>query len=198
MVFDGQITHFNWSQTELTSPSNAQPLQTSAFAIQQVFKVERIGTHCEHSVSIHGPFVRGSIPVELEPVAVRIVQIQSKADTVIAGSIQLDSRTLQPSKCIRERGFRWVANRSMKKSRRTAWWWGTATTLPCVEADMMVIVASCEERCLSAISLLELEAKDVLIKCDGALEIGNFEVNVTDVGAWIDGFLHVTVLRTGL
>jgi hypothetical protein len=55
-----------------------------------------------------------------------------------------------------------------------------------VRADVVVIAARGEERGLVAHALGETETEDTVVEGDGPLEVGDFEVDVADVGACRD------------
>ena len=64
---------------------------------------------------------------------------------------------------------------------------GAALALPGVEPDVVVVAAGGEECGAVTQALRHLEAEHVAIEADGALEVGDLEVDVTDARAGFDG-----------
>ena len=59
----------------------------------------------------------------------------------------------------------------------------------------MVIAAGRDEGRLVAVAQLQLEAEHAAVEVEGAVEIGDLEVNVADVDVRIDGaWLHTAIL----
>src|SRR5437016_1747161 len=59
-------------------------------------------------------------------------------------------------------------------------------TLPGVEADVVVVAASGEKGCAPHVEE-QVEAQVVAIEADRALQVGDFEVDVSDTGLGWDG-----------
>src|SRR4051794_30053794 len=62
-----------------------------------------------------------------------------------------------------------------------------APALPGVEADVVVVAAGRDEGGLGAIALHQREAEHAAIEIEGALDVGDLEVDVADPGAGRDG-----------
>jgi hypothetical protein len=70
--------------------------------------------------------------------------------------------------------------------------------MPGVQTDMMMVAASREERGLLAVHHGDLKAKELVIKCESALQIGHLEVDVPDAylcGNCILTHQLITVIR---
>jgi hypothetical protein len=56
----------------------------------------------------------------------------------------------------------------------------------------MVIPAGAQKRCRITHALGQLESEHAGIKRDGAFEIGHLQMDVPDVGAWVDSLRHTS------
>src|SRR5215218_9416050 len=70
----------------------------------------------------------------------------------------------------------------------------TALAFPCVQPDVMVIPARREERGLVAHPRHLLESEHVAVEIDRAVEVGDLQMHMTDIYAWINGFAHVAIV----
>jgi hypothetical protein len=60
---------------------------------------------------------------------------------------------------------------------------------------MVVIAAGRKERCLLAVHHGDLEPQQIVIKSEGALQVGHLEVDVTDTYLWRNGIVaHIIVV----
>ena len=75
----------------------------------------------------------------------------------------------------------------MEKTRRAGRGGRTAGAFPGIQADVVMIAPRADEGGLAAEALLQLEAEDAAIEGEGAVDIGNLEMNVADIDARIDG-----------
>ena len=62
-----------------------------------------------------------------------------------------------------------------------------AFALPGIQPDVVVIAARRNERRLVAVALHDLEAEHAAIKSQRAVEVGDFQMDVSDAGASDDG-----------
>jgi hypothetical protein len=77
--------------------------------------------------------------------------------------------------------------------------WAATEGLPGVEADVMVVAAGREEGGGVAEAGGDVEAEDAVVEVQGALEVGDLEVDVAYVDAWGDGWNgHVVLIGAGV
>jgi hypothetical protein len=55
-----------------------------------------------------------------------------------------------------------------------------------VEADVMVVATRCDKRRAASVTLRQLEAEYAAVKTEGAVEVGNLQVDVADPHTGID------------
>ncbi len=61
-----------------------------------------------------------------------------------------------------------------------------AKAFPGIQADVMVIATSGDEGRLAAVTLSELKAEDAAVEIQGAIQVGDFQVDVADADAGMD------------
>ena len=113
---------------------------------------------------------------------------------MIARSIERDLRGEEPAKCVRELRAVRVKNREVEQASAIRRRRRTTEAFPGVEPDMMVITAGRNKRGLRSEALRQLETEDAAVKPERALEVSNFEMNVADARAGIDGRCQVSSL----
>lgn len=133
------------------------------------------------------PLLLRAVAVKFDAVVVGVMQVKGLAYAVIGGAVEFNAGAVESPQGIGQRGTIGIANREMKKPggprrRRRA-----AGAFPGVQADVMVVATGADEGRLRAEALLELEAEHAAIKSEGAIKVGDLEVNVTDADARIDG-----------
>src|SRR6266508_1765306 len=163
---------------------------------EQRVQVERLADHGDAlAVERQRPLLPWTVAVELEPVAVGIVEVDRLADAVIGGAGDGNLRLDEPFQRIRQRSAGRIAHGHVVEAGRPGWRRGAALRLPGVEPDVMVIVAGREESRLVAHPLLLLEPEDVSVERECAVEVGDLQVNMPDVHSGVDWPSHVrTVL----
>src|SRR5262249_46178978 len=153
-------------------------------------EVEPMRVHVNPSIRRMRPLLAGAIPVQFDTIAVRVPQIERLADAVVAGSFERYACFGQPAQRIRELRTVRIQDRKMIKTcaprrRRLA-----VETLPGVQTDVMVVATGRHEGCLGAVSLSQLESEHAAVEGDGPLEVGDFQVNVSDADGGMDGVRH--------
>lgn len=108
---------------------------------------------------------------------------------MVAGAIQRDARIAEALQGIGEGAAVWIADGSVEQARCSGRGRGAASALPGVESQVMVIATSGQECGLGSIALSELKPKDPLIKGKGAVNVGNFQVDMANVDPWVDRLL---------
>ena len=94
---------------------------------------------------------------------------------------------------LRERGAGGVAERNVEEPRRAGGRRRAAERLPRVQRNVVVVAAGGEERGRPP-GLLHLEPEHVAVERDGSVEVGDLQVDMTDVGAGIDRLCHAESL----
>ena len=146
-----------------------------------------MGVHDQVAVGVVGPFGFGAIPVEFYAVEVGVVEVEGFADAVVCGSVKSDAGGKEAAKGVGECGARGIKNREVVEAGGSAGWRLAAERLPGVEADVVVIAAGGEEGCGVADTRGDVEPEDALVEGEGALEVGDAEVNVAHAGLRMDG-----------
>jgi len=100
---------------------------------------------------------------------------------MIGRAFQADPRIHQTPECIGEGRPRRIADRYMEEPRRAGRRGRTAAALPGVQADVVVISACRDEGGLITHPLLKLEANHSAPELKRSLDIGDLEVDVTDI-----------------
>ena len=153
-------------------------------------KIERVGEHGEVAVGVSGPLGFGAVPVEFDAVVVGVVEVESFADAVVGCAVQGDVGGEEATEHIGEGGAGGVEDGEVVEAggsgrRRLA-----AERLPGVEADVVVVAAGGEEGRGVAEALRDLEAEDAVVEGEGAVEVGDAEMDVAHAGVGMDGFAH--------
>ena len=110
---------------------------------------------------------------------------------MIARSLEWHTGLPEPTERITERHAVRIADRKMIEAGRAGRRRASPLAFPCVETDVVMIAASAEERRRFPHALSHFEAKHAGIERQGPLEVRNFQVNVADIGAGVDGFGHI-------
>ncbi len=147
-----------------------------------------MGEHLEVALCVAGPFSLWTVPVEFDAVVVGVAEIEGLADAVVGGALELDSGSDEPAQGVGEFGARRIENSHMIKAGRAVGGWPAVFALPGVEADVMMVAAGGEECGLCAVTLGELESKDIAIESEGAIEVGDLQMNVADSDVGMDRF----------
>lgn len=164
---------------------------------EQVAKVEWLADHREPlAAGKTWPLLARAIAIELEAIAVGIVEVESLADAVVRGTAEHDAGVGETPQRIGERTAVWIANRNVKETCAARRWGWCVLRVPSVEADVMVVATSRDEGGLIANPLLQLEAQGVAVERERPIQIGYLQVNVADVDAgidWVAPWVHVSL-----
>ena len=129
-----------------------------------------------------------TIPVEFDPVFVRVPEVKSLAHTVVRGAIERNARSPEANQGVRKFSARWIEDCEMIKPGRS---WGrrrTAKAFPSIEADVMMITAGRDKRGGAAKALREFKTEHSTIKAKRPFEIGNLQVYMPDRDVGMDRF----------
>jgi hypothetical protein len=81
-------------------------------------EVQRTGDHRNATVGRARPLRLGAVAVELDPVLVRVAQVDRLADTVVRGTVDLVPRCDDSPECVGERRSVGIADRGVVQPRR--------------------------------------------------------------------------------
>src|SRR4051812_39838228 len=151
--------------------------------------------HRELAFSIAGPLRLGTVTIKLDSVFVGIAKIERFAHAVIGCAVQLDTRLNDAAQRIAESGAGGIENRQVVQARGS--WCGRPSTfaLPSVEADVVVVTPSGDERCGVAHALHDLEPEHAAIEIESALKICDLEVHVANASFRRDRHRNVMINR---
>ena len=158
--------------------------------LQECVQVKRMREHGEFASGCPRPEVLGAVKIKLDPVRVRVAQIESFADAMVRSAFEWDLRCVEAAECIGQRGARGIEDRDVVEAGGVRGWRRCTQALPGVETDVMVIAASAEKRGGPSHALRHLKTENAVIEVDGAIEVGDFEVNVADARERVDGSGH--------
>ena len=143
--------------------------------------------HGQSAIGGAGPLLGRAVPVEFHAVLVRIAKIQGFADTVIRGPVEMDASALKPPQGVGQGGPGGVTEGEMEETGRAAEGRLTALAIPRVQADVMVVASSADEGGLGAVALLEFQSQNTAVEIEGAIKVGDLEVDMADIDPGIDG-----------
>jgi len=116
---------------------------------------------------------------------------------VIGGATDRDARLDEALQGVAERRPVRIADRDVVQARRSGGRRRPLTTLPRVQAKVMVVAACAEEGRIVAEALSHLKPQHVAVEREGSVDVRDLEVNVPDVDARIDRLAHQPSLRAG-
>lgn len=154
---------------------------------QEIFQVQRLGIHGQSAVGGEGPGRLGFVPIKLNAVLIRIAEIKSFADSVIRCPLEGNACPDQSLQGIGKFGPGGIKDGEMKEPRSPGGGGMTSLALPRIESDVMMIPACCEKRRLPTVTLGHLKAEDIPVEVDGAIKVGDLEVDMPDARTRMDG-----------
>ena len=137
--------------------------------------------------AVAGPLVSGAVPVELDAVLVGVAEVEGFADAVVGGAVEGDAGGDEAAEGVGEVGAGGVEDGEVVEAGGAGRGRLAAEALPGVEADVVVVAAGGEEGGGVADALGDLEAEDAVVEGEGAVEVGDLEVDVADAGLRVDG-----------
>src|SRR5438093_3259926 len=161
---------------------------------QQRVQIERSGHRdVQGTVSAARPLIEWAIAGELHAVSVGVGEIDRFADAVIGDAVEPDAGFTQTfdSRC--KAAAIGIADRQMVQARVPLSRRRAAAAEPCVQRDVMVIVAGREKRgAVVGQAQNEIEAENVLVERERAIEIGHLQMNMPDARTSRDAVLAGT------
>src|SRR5581483_7731379 len=162
---------------------SAEVLELGRFGEQRP-EVERRRVH------LLRPLRARPIAVELDAVPVRIAQVDRLADAVVGGPAQPDPGLEHALHRTGERLPVRAADRDGVEPGRPGRRRRAALRLPGVQRDVVVVAAGGEEDGLLAVAVRDVEAEHAVPELERPIEVGDLEVDVTDVDARVDAHRH--------
>ena len=128
----------------------------------------------------------GVTSLELDAIAVRIVEVERFAHAVIRRARERNARGRESPQRLRERRARRIHERHVIQARRARRRRRTTLALPRVQPDVVVIPARREKDRVAPVSLRDLEPEHVAVEAQRPLEVGNTEMDVPDADARVE------------
>jgi hypothetical protein len=156
---------------------------------EELAVVEAVGL--EHGPAAGVVPVRpGAVVVELDAVAVGVVEVDRHGAAVVGAVVRVDAVVEQPLHGLAELGAVGVHERDVVEAGVAGRRRRRARALPRVQADVVVVVAGRQEHGvdsgLAAVGL-DLEPERVAVERERAIQIGDPEMHVADPHGGVDG-----------
>jgi len=148
--------------------------------IQQSPYIQAMGVHGEVSLFVLWPLIPGSVPVQLDPIAIGIVQVQRFGNAMVAGAGERIFCIDEPLKRDGQVFSFGVKYRGVKESRRLPGGRWLAFAIPCIEPYVMMIAAGRDKGGFRAIADHELESKQPAIKVHRSLQVADLEMYMSN------------------
>ena len=133
-----------------------------------------------------GPLLFRPVAVELDPVPVGIAEVDRLGDAVVGRAVDRPTGLGEPPQRVAERAPVRVADRDVIEPGRPRRRSRPAARLPGVQSEVMVVPPGRDEGRLVADPLRHVEAQDVAVEGEGAVDVGDLQVDVTDVDSGIE------------
>ena len=113
---------------------------------------------------------------------------------MIGCAVERHVRLDQPSQRLAQRRAIGIADGHVIQPRRPRRRRLTVTALPRIESDVMMIAPGRQKRRLAAHARRDVEAENAVVKGNGAVQVGDLEMDVSDVYAGIDPVGHPSII----
>ena len=134
------------------------------------------------------PLARIAVPSQLDAVEIGIVQIERDMGTVVVVAIDLPAIVQQPLKGNRQIAPGRIVDGEVVEPGASTLWWLATRALPSIQRDV-VMVATGREKRSGAHVVQQIEPEHIPIERDGAIEIGDLQMHVPDMGSGRDGLV---------
>src|SRR5207237_6753868 len=152
--------------------------------VEESFQIERSRMHRQLAVGRARPLFLRPIPVELDAVVIRVPQVERFADAVIGRAVERDAGVDQPAHRISQRGAGRIQDGKVIQAGRPRRRWVATGAFPGVQPDVVMIVATGNERRAAAVPPRELEAQHATVEPERTMGGGNPDSALTDTYAW--------------
>ena len=153
-------------------------------SLRRLGEIERFAI--EDDLAVPDPLAGVAIPGQLEAVQFWIMQVERLVGAVVGRAVDLPAVVVEPLERGSEIAPLRVVDREVVETGRTWRWRVTGLAFPRVHADVVVIAAGREEGGLIAEPHQQVEAEEIAVEADLAIEIADLEVDVPDPGAGRD------------
>jgi len=148
--------------------------------IQQSPYIQAVGVHGEFSLFVLWPLIPGPVPIQFDPIAIGIVQVQRFGNAMVAGAGEGIFCIDEPLKSYGQVFSFGVKYGGVKESRRLLRGRWLAFAVPCIEPYVMVIAAGRDKGGFRAIADHELESKQSAIKVHRSLKIADLKMYMSN------------------
>jgi hypothetical protein len=148
--------------------------------LEEGVEIEGTAEHGEGAVFVAGPLFFRAVPVEFDAVAVRVAKVKGFTNTVVGGAFEGNSSSHEAAQRVGKFGARRIENGKMIEARGLSRRRRTASALPSIQPNVMMIAASGQKGGAAPVKLRDLKAQDVAIESEGAIEIGDLQMDVAD------------------
>jgi hypothetical protein len=152
----------------------------------QAVEVERDRHHLQATFCIARPQLGRAIAIQLDPIPVRVVEVDRFAHPVVGSAGQRHARVDTAPHSVGEAAAIRVQDRVVVEAGAARGWRRPAGALPGVETDVVVVAAGREECRLTAEPLLQLEPEHIAVERERSVQVGNLEMHVADADLRID------------
>jgi len=114
------------------------------------------------------------------------VEVEGFADAVVGSAVEGDVGGEEAAEGVGQGCARGIEDGEVIEAGGAGWGRLAAEGLPGVEADVVVVAAGGEEGRGVAHAQRDVEAEDAVIEGEGAVEVGDAEVNVAHAGLGMD------------
>lgn len=159
---------------------------------QQRLQIQWSCKHRQLAVGTPRPLLPRTIPIQLNPVPIRITQIQRLAHSMVRCAVERDARPHQPLQSIGQRSLGRIQNRQMIKPRSSRCRSRPTCALPRIQPNMVVISARRDKRGRVAKPLHQLKPKHTAVELQRPFQIGHLQMDMPDPYSRINsGFTHI-------
>jgi len=138
------------------------------------------------AVGIAGPLLPWPIPAQFEAYAIRIVEVDGFAHSMVDDLIHPDPCCNESLERIRKRRPRGIQDGNVIETGRSCRRWRASETFSRIQPDQVMIGAGRDQGCPRVKALRNLEAENITIERKRPLEIGNLEMDVANSRSRID------------
>lgn len=134
------------------------------------------------------PFAGVAVPGEFDTVEIGIVQVQGDVGAMVVVPIDLPAAIQQSLERHRQIAPGRIVDGEVIEPGRTGLRGVSTGALPSIQRNM-VVVTTCREKRGAAQGVEQIEPEYIAIEPDGAVEIGDLEMHMTDMGSSRNGLV---------
>ena len=153
-------------------------------------EIEGTGDHGESATVVARPLGGMPVAIKFNAVLVGIAEVEGFAYAMVGGAVEVDAGLQQATEGVGEFGAAGVEDGGVIEAGRAGGGWGPARAFPNIEADMMMVSAGGNESRLGSMALHKLKTENARVEGEGAVEIGDLQMDVADAGGGMNGNRH--------